>query len=174
MKRVRHALLAGCAAVAIAAGAFAASPDSGTDAGAPVKAPHGWGGPHHQGPGGGLPFMGALKKLNLTAEQQQSIHGILGASKPQRESLREQEHANLAALATTMPDDPNYATLVQTQKTLAGNAIQLRSDLAVQLFAVLTPQQKAQLPQILADAKAKMQERRQQWRDNHPASPAAS
>ncbi len=172
MNTMRHVLMAGCAAMAIAAGALAAAPDSGSDAGAPAATLHDWHGPHHGGAAGGIPFMGALRKLNLTTEQQQSIHGILDASKPQREALRQQEHANLAALATTTPDDPNYATIVQAQKTLAANAIQLRSDLAVQLFGVLTPQQKAQLPQILADAKAKMEEHRQQWRDSHPAPPA--
>jgi Spy/CpxP family protein refolding chaperone len=48
---------------------------------------------------------------------------------------------------------------VQTAKTNAANRVQRRSELYVQIYALLTPEQKAALPAILASEDAKMQQR---------------
>jgi periplasmic protein CpxP/Spy len=101
-----------------------------------------------------------VQKLELTAAQRESIRAILDASKTQRQSLREQHREVTQASASTLPDDPNYTALVEKRKQLASEAIQQRSELNAQVYAVLTPEQKAQVPQLIKDAKANMKQRR--------------
>jgi len=105
------------------------------------------------------PFMGALRQLSLTADQQQSIHSILDLQKQQHRSEGQTNRANFAALAN--PGDPNYAAAVQNAKTAAADRIQERSDLQVKIYNVLTPDQQAQLARVIADRQAKLQQRHQ-------------
>ena len=70
------------------------------------------------------------------------------------------------------PGDPNYATALQTAKTKFEARMQSESELQGQIYNVLTPAQKAQLPTVLASMKAQAQARRAQWQAQHPA-PAA-
>jgi Spy/CpxP family protein refolding chaperone len=52
------------------------------------------------------------------------------------------------------PGDPNYVSAVTAAKAAATNRIQQRSDLQVQIYGLLTPEQQGKLPQVLADMKA--------------------
>ena len=61
----------------------------------------------------------------------------------------------MTALAN--PGDPNYATALQSAKTFASTRIQQESELQGQIYNVLTAQQKAQLPTVLASMKAQAQ-----------------
>jgi Spy/CpxP family protein refolding chaperone len=54
------------------------------------------------------------------------------------------------------PGDPNYAAAVQAAKKRAADRIQRFSDLTLQLYNVLTPDQKAQLSKSKATWKARM------------------
>jgi periplasmic protein CpxP/Spy len=103
---------------------------------------------------------GLIQKLDLNDAQRENIRGILDASQSQRKALREQHHEAMKASLTTLPDDPNYLALVEKRKQLASEAIQQRSDLNAQIYAVLTPEQKAKVPQLIEEAKAQMKERR--------------
>jgi periplasmic protein CpxP/Spy len=109
---------------------------------------------------GGHSLAGLIEKLDLTEAQRENIRGILDASQSQRKAFREQHHEAMKASLTTLPDDPNYLALVEKRKQLASEAIQQRSDLNAQIYAVLTPEQKAQVPQLIEDVKAEMKERR--------------
>jgi Spy/CpxP family protein refolding chaperone len=120
-------------------------------------------------------MMHAFKELNLTDKQKASIHDLMKAARPQFESLFGQIRENQRTLMTTMPNDPSYASTLATAKTLAGNMVQQRSDLRAKIYGVLTPEQKAKLPQIFADMKAKFEKRRaefeqkrKQWEQQHP------
>lgn len=135
--------------------------------------PKAWAGAHH-GPGhrmhgfgvdGG--FMHALHKLNLTDAQRASVKSILESDRTQVKSLHESMLNNHRTLASLTPDDPNYPTAVAAAKDLAGRAIQHSSDLRTQLYAVLTTEQKQQLPQVLAQQQRDMQTRFEQWRSQH-------
>jgi len=170
MNTLRKAVLGALMAASVA-GVYAASPPPPSD-GAPPPAHGAWGHgrEHHRVE----LLMHALKQVNITEQQKQSVHGILQSAKPQFEALMGQIRDNERALATLGPDDPNYAATLATAKTLAANMVQQRSDVRVQIYGVLTPKQKAELPQVFADMKAKADQRRQQWQQQHPqGGPAA-
>lgn len=156
--KFRTSLLAACAALTIAGGvAYAGASADGKDAG------HRHHGQMHRH--GGAPLMGTLKQLDLTAEQKQSVQSIFEGNAPQRQALRDQQRSNRAALASTMPDDPNYPELIATQKKLATDTIQQASDTQTQIYALLTPEQKARVPQLLAERKARWEQRRGQHKE---------
>jgi Spy/CpxP family protein refolding chaperone len=112
----------------------------------------------------------ATRQLGLSAEQQQSIKSILSTARAQHEQAGAAGSLDLTALAN--PGDPNYATALQNAKTAAAIRIQSESALQEQIYNVLTSEQKAKLPQVLADMKTKLEQRRAAWREQHEA-PAA-
>jgi periplasmic protein CpxP/Spy len=124
----------------------------------------------HGAHGGGSALMGTLKQLDLTAEQQQSVRSVFQSTADQRKALAEQSRANRAALASTLPDDPKYPALIAERKQLAAQRIQQSSDTESQIYALLTPEQKAKVPQLLAERKARWEERRQQWQNRNSAA----
>jgi Spy/CpxP family protein refolding chaperone len=99
----------------------------------------------------------ATRQLNLTTEQQTTIKGILSNARAQR-----QADAGTAGDLITLanPGDPNYAAALQNAKTAAANRFQSEVELQGQIYNVLTPDQKAKLPQVLADMKSRAQQRR--------------
>jgi len=158
--KLRTSILAACAALTIAGGIAYAGAD-GKDAGQHQ-------GHHmhrHGGPHGATPLMGTLRKLDLTDEQKQSIRSVFENTQQQRQALRDQRRSNRTSLASTMPDDPKYPALIAAQKQLAADAIQQSSDTQTQVYALLTPEQKAQIPQLLAERKARRDERRERFKD---------
>jgi Spy/CpxP family protein refolding chaperone len=111
---------------------------------------HHWGrGDQQQG------LMRAFHNLNLSAAQQQQIHGIVSNARQQFATQRTSGAADRMALMN--PGDPNYAAAVQAAKKRAADRIQRVSDLKQQLYNVLTPDQKSQLSKSMAEWKAKGQ-----------------
>jgi protein CpxP len=106
------------------------------------------------------PLARLVQKLDLTDEQRQSIRSLLQATKEQRKSLHEEQRANFKESLTVLPDDPAYPAMIEKRKQLAAQAIQQRSDLNVQIYALLTAEQKAQIPTLIEEMKTKMKERR--------------
>src|SRR5690606_9768107 len=101
-----------------------------------------------------------VQKLDLTQAQRQSLQSLLDATAAERKALREQQRALMKESFTTLPDSPNYPALVEKRKQLASAAIQQRSDLNVQIYALLTPEQKAEIPKLIEDMKSRAKERR--------------
>jgi Spy/CpxP family protein refolding chaperone len=112
----------------------------------------------------------ATKQLNLTADQEASIKSILANAHAQMKAERASGQAPVDMSVLGNPGDPNYANALQSAKTLAANRIQQESELQGQIYNVLTAQQKAQLPTVLASMKAQAEQRRQQWEQNHAKS----
>ena len=169
MNTLRKAVLGTLLAASLATAVYAASPPP--DGTAPPA--HGeWrhGREHHRVD----LLMHALKQVNITDQQKQSVRGILQSAKPQFEALMGQIRDNERTLITLGPDDPNYAATLATAKTLAANMVQQRSDVRVQIYSVLTPKQKAELPQVFANMKAKADQKRQEWLQQHPPSGPSS
>lgn len=158
--RIRAAMLAACAVLTIAGGASYAHGGDKTSADQGSARAH-----RHYGHER-LPLMGTLKQLDLTAEQQQSVRSIFESNAEARKALREQRRANRISLASVMPDDPGYPALIEERKQLAAQAIQQASDTQTQLYAVLTPEQKAKVPQVLAERKALREQRREERRQS--------
>ncbi|HKE96099.1 MAG TPA: Spy/CpxP family protein refolding chaperone [Povalibacter sp.] len=160
--RLRNSVLAACAALTLAGGVALAN-SAADDAGAGQN----HSGMHRHGGHRGGAMMSVIRQLDLTAEQKQSIHSIFEGSANQRKAMADLRRANRESLAITMPDDPNYPALIAAQKRLAADAIQHASDLQTQVYAVLTPQQKAQVPQLMAERKARWEERRQRFQQRN-------
>ena len=144
-----------------------AADDSTSTSTAPPSGPRG-----HHGFG-----MGHLySKLGLTTEQQTSIKSIITAAKPQLKALHEQMRANHLKLTQTQPDDPNYASVVAevaaANASLASQRTSQGATIRSQIYAVLTPTQKAQL--VSLEAQWAANPHTGQWRGSRAApTPAA-
>ena len=127
--------------------------------------------PAHPGHRSGAPLQALLRHLDLSADQQARVKSIHDTVKPRVDALRETTAHNRDALATTPPTDPSYASLVEQSKANAAAAIQLRSDAWSQIYAVLTHEQRAKVPALVAAARDKRRERRQHWTAHDEVGP---
>lgn len=109
------------------------------------------------------PFARILHKLNLSAQQKSQVKNLVAQARSERASQRDSMRTNRAALEATSPNDPSYAGLVSTAQANASAAVQARADLWAQIYGVLTPEQKSQIPGIAAADQA----RRAQWQAAH-------
>jgi Spy/CpxP family protein refolding chaperone len=126
---------------------------------------------HHGHHGGGMlvgVMLRATKQLNLTSDQQASIKTILSTARAQHAAAAGFGAVDLTTLAN--PGDPNYATALQNAKTAATTRLQNEVELQGQIYNVLTADQKAKLPQVLADMKSKFEARRAAWQQQHGAA----
>ncbi len=150
-RKVLAAMIVAGGTLLAAAGFSTAGAADDSAPGTPAAAPgghHPWG-PHHAwGPGH------LYSKLGLTAEQEASIKAVWTAAKPQMQSMHEQMKANHQKLQQTKPDDPNYSNVVaevaQSEATLASQRTSQMAEIRAQMYAVLTPAQKAQLATLEA------------------------
>ena len=110
---------------------------------------------HRHTPVYGHPFLLILHQLNLTAEQKTQISSIVSSARPQMQSLGKNMNESMEALMTTPPGDAGYAALVENAQTNALAHIKLLVDTQAQIYAVLTPEQQAKIPGIVATQKAK-------------------
>lgn len=110
-------------------------------------------------------FGPALKQLNLTTEQQKSVDSILTAARPEMQKMRTDMHSMVETFQNTLPDDPKYAAVV-TQATkesqqIAAALVKQVSDVRTKIYALLTPEQKARLPELMKQMSAERHERRE-------------
>jgi Spy/CpxP family protein refolding chaperone len=162
---VAIASLSGAAGIAYAQSTTSSSTTATTTA--PAEAHGKW---HHRGGGFLLGMtLRATKQLNLTADQQASIKQILSTARAQAKAARAAGPAvDMTVLGN--PGDPNYATALQSAKSLASTRIQNESEIQAQIYNVLTAEQKAQLPTVLASLKAQAAQRRATWEQNHQST----
>jgi Spy/CpxP family protein refolding chaperone len=155
------------AGAAVAAAATTSTPAATTTATAPAP-----GGRHWHRHGGMLVgvMLRATRQLNLTAEQQASIKTILSNARAQRQAAAAGGTAAVDWTTLANPGDPNYATALQNAKAAAASRLQNEVELQGQIYNVLTPDQKAKLPQVLADMKSKAEQRRAAWQQEHGAT----
>ncbi len=133
----------------------------------------GWGGrAGDDGEGGaghghdGMLFRG----LNLTPEQHQKIRIIIMSARlDAMKQAATHKPDDMAALMN--PGDPGYKAAVEAAKKRAVDRIQRMSDVKLQIYNVLTPEQKAELSKRIADLKARMAQRQQN--PKVPPAPAA-
>src|ERR1700727_1562992 len=88
----------------------------------------------------------ATKQVNLTADQQASIKTILSTARAQGTAAHAANASSVDMSVLGNPGDANYATALQSAKSLASARIQNESEIQGQIYNVLTAQQKAQLP----------------------------
>ncbi|HZF16608.1 MAG TPA: Spy/CpxP family protein refolding chaperone [Steroidobacteraceae bacterium] len=120
-------------------------------------------------------FGPALKQLDLTDEQKKSVHGIFEDARPRMQKLHESLRSMVDTFQGTMPDDPQYAAAVaratKDSQALAASMVQEASSLRTQVYSVLTPEQKARLPDLMKQAAA---ERKSQHHGPQPDADGAS
>jgi Spy/CpxP family protein refolding chaperone len=137
-----------------------------------TTAPAAGGGHWHHGHHGGGMLVGvmlrATRQLDLTSDQQAAIKSILSSARAQHRAAVGSGNVDMMTLAN--PGDPNYATALQNAKAAAATRLQNEVELQSQIYNVLTPDQKAKLPQVLADMKSKFEARRAAWQQQHGAS----
>ena len=157
------------AGAAVAAAATTSTNTTTTAATTPAP-----GGKHWQHRGGGMlvgVLLRATHQLNLTAEQESTIKGILSTAHAQRKAAGA---GALDVFTLANPGDPNYATALQNAKTFAATRLQSEVELQSQIYNVLTADQKAKLPQVLADMKSKAEARRAAWQQHEAGSSEAA
>jgi Spy/CpxP family protein refolding chaperone len=175
LNRTLSLLLVATAAVGTGAAVAAAGTTttaSATAATAPAPGGKHW---HHGLRGGGMlvgVMLRATRQLNLTAEQEASIKSILSNARAQRQADAGTAPIDMVTLAN--PGDPNYATALQSAKAAAAARLQNEAQLQGQIYNVLTADQKARLPQVLADMKSKFETRRAAWQQQHGVAPSAA
>jgi Spy/CpxP family protein refolding chaperone len=115
-------------------------------------------------------FGRALKELNLSDDQKKSVQDIFTAARPEFDSMRQSMHTMVESLGNTMPDDPNYAAVVEQatrdSQQLAASMVKQASDLKTRLYGVLNADQKARLPAVIKQMQAEHASHR------HGAAPA--
>ncbi len=164
MRMMRHILPGLALAFSVNLAALADTPP---EAAPPTAGGHAWHGGHH-GHGG---YHHLLSKLNLSADQKAQVKSIYAQSKPRFQALMASSRANHEALSTTAPSNhPAYDTLLETAKQNSASMVQLHSDVWAQIHAVLTPEQQAAIPGIVAAEKAQRDARRAAWQQAHSQS----
>jgi Spy/CpxP family protein refolding chaperone len=108
---------------------------------------------HHGMMGGGM--LRAFHQLNLTDAQKANVKSILSSAHEQAKSQR-QPGAAPDFTALSNPGDPGHAAALQAMQARIDQRIQAQDQVQQQLYSVLTPAQKQQLPQVLASMKARM------------------
>ena len=156
------------AGAAVAAVSTTSTPAATTAATTPAPGGKHW---HHRH-GGMLVgvMLRATHQLNLTTEQQTTIKGILSTARAQHTATAAAGTASVDMMTLANPGDPNYATALQNAKTAAATRLQKQVELQSQIYNVLTADQKAKLPQVLADMKSKAEARRAAWQQQHGAA----
>ena len=139
---------------------------------APMKWHHGHGDPNGGGPmGSGAEgaMLQVMHELALSDAQQQQIHALVHTARSQWQAAEGSSLGDLAALGN--PGDPNHAAAVQSAKTRAAQHIQDWSDLEQQIYGVLSTDQRARLPQLLADLQSRISARRSEWHAQQGSTP---
>jgi len=167
MITLRHIIPALCIATSLSGVAVYAQSSAQTTPDATAAGPRHW----HHGEGGVGPMGFVLHKLNLTADQKSQIKAIFAGQKSQFEALRASAKSNRQALAATAPTDPGYPALLETAKSNAATRISLAGQVWSQIYAsVLTKEQQAQIPAIVAAAEAARASKETAWKAQHPQS----
>jgi periplasmic protein CpxP/Spy len=127
---------------------------------------HHWRGHHHGG------FMGVLHKLNLTDAQKTQVKSIMAGQKSEFQALRTSSQTNREALASTPPTDTAaYAALIATAQKNAATRIQLMGETWSNIYQkVLTQTQREAIPGIVAAAKARREQRMEEWKAEHASA----
>jgi Spy/CpxP family protein refolding chaperone len=104
-----------------------------------------------------------LDQLKATPEQREKIKAISEKHRPAMQKLHEEMRASREQFQAVEPGDANYSKAVKqaSQKAaeLASRGVEQHAALRSEVYQVLTPEQRAQLPQLRAQMQAQMKER---------------
>jgi len=106
----------------------------------------------------GMPFMHVLHQLELSDAQRDKVHALMTEEHEKMGAAAEGPPADFVALGN--PGDPRHAAAVEAAKQRAVEHVQHFSELEQKVYALLTPEQQAKLPKLLAEEQQHMQEHR--------------
>ena len=132
---------------------------------------HGGPGAHHGPRGAGGPFVHAVKSLDLTAEQQTQIDGILEearANKPERGERGAGREALMDELLSANPDVATLHADIDAKAAAHAQRQHDRIDDLVEISSLLTVEQKAELATRLEEMKAERDARRAAFGERGP------
>jgi Spy/CpxP family protein refolding chaperone len=105
-----------------------------------------------------MEFMHVLHGLELSDAQRDKVHALLREEHEKMGPAAEGPPADFVALGN--PGDPKHAAAVEGAKQRAVEHVQHFAELEQKVYALLTPEQQARLPKLLADEQKQLQERR--------------
>jgi Spy/CpxP family protein refolding chaperone len=166
---------------ALAAGAaFSQQPAPGgppPGGGMGMHHPDGMGGMHEGMMMGGRGMDRMLDQLNATPEQRDKIKAIFEKHRPAMQKLGEEMRVSRDQFQAVEPGDANYSKAVKqaSQKAaeLASRGVEEHAAMRSEVYQVLTPEQRAQLPKLREEMKAKMKERAGNRGKQHQGMPPA-
>ncbi len=169
----RYALV-GAALAGLALGSIAAAQNSSSSSSASTSGAPAFRGGHRHFARGGM-FVGTLlratRQLNLTAEQKQTIKGLIQQARSQSRSSAT-GGPDMTVIGN--PGNSGFATAVQSMESRASTRIQQESELASSIYSQLTPQQQSQLVTVLQSLQAKAAQRRAAWQARHSGAASSS
>ena len=131
------------------------------------------GGPRgeHRGPHGRGGFVPFLRDLNLSDAQKAQIKQITdsfeASTKPLWERLGEQRDGEMDALKDGAFDEAAVRAAAQERANVHVELEVARARMMSQVYALLTPEQKAQI----AQRRQQFEQKRQEWQDKHAGKP---
>ena len=138
-----------------------------------------WGAPweHREMPG--FEAMAILHHLDLTPEQHEKIRAIHQGAWEEGKHLHELLQSDRSALMRVAPTEPAYATAVAAAKEHAAAMVDHRANTWTKVYAVLTPAQRAKIPEMIQKMDARREKAKAHWghrgdhgpMDGHPAMP---
>lgn len=112
-----------------------------------------------------------LKKLDLTAEQQTKVQGIMKANYAQMREQRAELRGKREAFGKLKPTDGGYQAaadaLAQAEGQAATARVERMAKVRAEIYGVLTPQQQAKWATLQEERRAKRAERKQQRAARH-------
>ncbi len=103
-----------------------------------------------------------LEALNVTAEQKSAIQQVVQSYRDRGFALAQAASSVRTQWMNVSPDDPYYAQSTEEAATAAANlvadGIRLAGDMRAEVYALFTPEQRAQL-------RVEMSQERQRWED---------
>ena len=130
--------------------------------------PHGERGPHG-GPGGFVPF---LRDLNLSDAQKAQVKQIMdsfeSSTKPLRDRLEALHESEVSTLFKDGAfDEAAVRALAQERANVMVEMDVARARMMSQVYAILTPEQKA----LVAQRRQQMEQKRQEWKQKRAEQP---
>jgi periplasmic protein CpxP/Spy len=147
MRSTARVMLSAVFVAAMAAAAWA-QPPAGGGTGHPMPGQ----GQMGHGPGQGMGPMAALAKLNLTDEQMQQVHKLMAEAQSKSQATMDEmrklhEQLKDQVFADSGPSDEAKAT-AQKISELQATMIQSHVEMAGQVSAILTPEQRKKLREM--------------------------
>ncbi len=100
-----------------------------------------------------------VRQLDLSDQQRERMRDLFAQQRKQRQSNASRPSIDVSVIGD--PGSRGYAKAVQDAKNRAAERIQRQSELATQIYGVLTSAQKRQLATLLAADEVRMQQREQ-------------